>query len=255
MVEILGIPIYDKCMEAAVSTVVVTCTDGQSPRSNHLISATGAHGLVYAKKIPEFAEILKSFTMNLPDGKPNEWVGRLKGRREMRRCRGTDFFVKVMIRSASHPIRHFLCGGKEGVPEQLRKACIGKFSNTNIVGTYSPPFGEMTDQDLMKLAERINTAGTDILWIGLSTPKQERFATRIAQYTRVHYIAAVGAAFDFHSGGKKEAPKIIQDMGLEWFFRLCTEPKRLYKRYAEIVPLFIFYNLIEFLNSMTARKR
>jgi N-acetylglucosaminyldiphosphoundecaprenol N-acetyl-beta-D-mannosaminyltransferase len=85
------------------------------------------------------------------------------------------------------------------------------------------------------------------LWIGLSTPKQEKFATRVARHTRVHCIVTVGAAFDFHIGKIKEAPKIMRQMGVEWFFRLCSEPKRLYKRYSEVVPLYIYYNFIEFL--------
>jgi N-acetylglucosaminyldiphosphoundecaprenol N-acetyl-beta-D-mannosaminyltransferase len=229
MVEILNIPMYDKGMDAAVRSVIATCTDGQCPKNNRLISATGAHGLVYAKKNPEFAEILKSFTMNLPDGKPNEWVGRLKGHWEMKQCRGPDFFMEVMIHSAPYPIRHFLCGGGEGVPEQLREACLEKFGNTSIVGIYSPPFRELTNEEVMELADRINKAETDILWIGLSTPKQEKFAARVAWHTRVHCIATVGAAFDFHIGKIKEAPKILRQMGVEWFFRLCSEPKRLYK--------------------------
>jgi N-acetylglucosaminyldiphosphoundecaprenol N-acetyl-beta-D-mannosaminyltransferase len=255
MVEILNIPVHDKGMDAAVWSVIATCTDDCFPKSNRLISATGAHGLVYAKKNPEFAEILKSFTMNLPDGKPNEWIGRLKGHREMRQCRGPDFFMEVMTRSASLSIRHFLCGGREGVPEQLKEACLEKFSNTNIIGTYSPPFREMTDKELMGLADRINRAGADILWIGMSTPKQEKFAFRIARYIQVHYIATVGAAFDFHIGKIKEAPKIMRHVGLEWFFRLRSEPIRLHKRYGEVVPLYIYYNLIDFLNSMRSREK
>jgi N-acetylglucosaminyldiphosphoundecaprenol N-acetyl-beta-D-mannosaminyltransferase len=247
MVEILNIPMYDKGMDAAVRSVIATCTDGQCPKNNRLISATGAHGLVYAKKNPEFAEILKSFTMNLPDGKPTEWVGRLKGHWEMKQCRGPDFLMEVMIHSAPYPVRHFLCGGGEGVPEQLREACLEKFGNTSIVGIYSPPFRELTNEEVMELADRINKAETDILWIGLSTPKQEKFAARVARHTRVHCIVTVGAAFDFHIGKIKEAPKILRQMGVEWFFRLCSEPKRLYKRYAEVVPLYICYNFIEFL--------
>src|SRR5207248_8366603 len=139
-----------------------------------------------------------------------------------------------------------LCGGREGVSEQLREVCLEKFGNTNISGTYTPPFREMTEEELMELANRINRAGTDVLWIGLSTPKQEKFAARIAQYARVHYIATVVAAFDFHIGRIKEAPKIMRQIGLEWLFRLCSEPRRLYRRYIKVVPLYIYYNLAEF---------
>ena len=122
-----------------------------------------------------------------------------------------------------------------------------KFGNNNVVGTFSPPFRPMTDDEMKILAEDINSKGTDIVWVGLSTPKQEIFANQLAQYAHVHFIITVGAAFDFHTGKVTQAPKILQKMGLEWFFRLCMEPKRLYKRYGVVVPLFIFYNVREFL--------
>ena len=103
----------------------------------------------------------------------------------------------------------------------------------------------MTVEELKKLANEINELGVNIVWIGLSTPKQEIFASRLRKYTKVDFICTVGAAFDFHTGNVIQAPKFLQNTGLEWLFRLVVEPKRLWRRYFEIVPKFIYYNLIE----------
>ncbi|MGH8570679.1 MAG: WecB/TagA/CpsF family glycosyltransferase, partial [Gammaproteobacteria bacterium] len=105
------------------------------------------------------------------------------------------------------------------------------------------------DQELQALAAEIDSSDADIVWVGLSTPKQEVFATRLARFTHVHVLATIGAAFDFQVGNVKEAPGIFRRFGLEWFYRLCAEPRRLYRRYTELVPLFILYNLIDLIRT------
>ena len=165
----------------------------------------------------------------------------------MRRCYGPDFFAEMMKTTADKDVKHYLCGGKEGVAEELKGAVARNFNNFNIVGTYSPPFREMTDGELEELADRINSNNTNIVWIGLSTPKQEKFAYRLSKFTDVNFICTVGAAFDFHINKVRQAPKFLQKLSLEWLFRLLVEPKRLWRRYCEIVPKFIYYNLIELL--------
>ena len=184
--------------------------------------------------------------MNLPDGLPGVWVGRyLKCATNMERVRGPDFFRAVMTRTATAPIKHFLCGGKEGVADKLREACRERFSNDHVVGTYCPPFRPLTEEEWTELAAQVQATGAEIVWIGLSTPKQELFARELARRVRVHYIATVGAAFDFHIGAIPEAPLIVQRSGFEWFYRMCLDPKRLVRRYAEVVPLFLYYNLLD----------
>ena len=132
---------------------------------------------------------------------------------------------------------------KPGVAEELKNVCGQTFNNNNIEGFYSPPFREMSDDEMKGFRKKFNNKNTDIVWIGLSTPKQEIFAYRLSKYTKVHFIITVGAAFDFYTGKVKQAPKYIQKAGLEWLFRLLMEPKRLWKRYFEIVPLFILVQL------------
>lgn len=242
VVRVLGIDLYDGSLQTALEQIVVVC--GSAERTSRLVSATGAHGLVHAQHDAEFAEILRSFHLNLADGLPGVWVGKyLKRASQMERVRGPDFFRAVMTRTAREPIRHYLCGGKEGVADQLRIACRERFGNASIVGTYCPPFRPLVEEEWTALAHSIDASGADIVWIGLSTPKQEAFARELARRVKVHYIATVGAAFDFHIGAVREAPQFIQRSGFEWFYRMCMDPKRLVRRYAEVVPLFLLYNV------------
>ncbi len=244
-VDILSIPIFAGNIELAVSYILKDFSDN-APLKNRCISATGAHGLVEASESLEFKHILHAFFWNLPDGMPTVWVGRLKGNKQMQRCYGPDFFKAMLVASANKNIKHFFCGGKEGVAEKLRSHSQQEFKNEQVVGVFSPPFREMTDDEFQTLNEKIVASGANIVWIGLSTPKQEKFAIRLASFTQVSYIITVGAAFDFHTGLLKQAPKWMQKLGLEWFFRLLMEPQRLFKRYFKIVPQFIWLNIKEF---------
>ncbi len=253
-INVAGIPLYCKPMNQAVEEVVkvsagagpatpdeMKSADDSSSRKNRCISATGAHGIVHARKDSDFAEILRSYHINLPDGVPGVWVGRLKGAKQMERCYGPDFFAEVMRASADLPVRHFLCGGADGVAGKLAEACRKKFGNDQICGTYTPPFLPAAEFDYEEIARRIGQVRADIVWIGLGAPKQEEFAWRLAQHTDVHYLVAVGAAFDFHTGRLSQAPRWMQRAGLEWFYRLMSEPGRLWRRYGEVVPKFIWY--------------
>lgn len=254
MINVLTIPFFDRDIPAAVELVLNEIVTGAAKGQNHCISASGAHGLVEAHKDPAFRQLLQSFYLNLPDGMPVVWIGRLKGARQMQRGYGPDFFKTMMIRSAELPVKHFFCGGKEGVAEELKQKVGERFGNHRVVGTFCPPFREMSDAELTDLGQTISRSGADIVWIGLSCPKQEKLARRLAAFTQTGFLVAVGAAFDFHTDRVKQAPRWIQQSGLEWLFRLLMEPKRLYKRYFEIVPRFIWLNVKEFLDFYTAKK-
>jgi N-acetylglucosaminyldiphosphoundecaprenol N-acetyl-beta-D-mannosaminyltransferase len=247
MVKILEIDLFDNGIELASNLIVEQCEEN---RLNFCISATGAHGMILAKKNTEFKSLLNSFYLNLPDGMPGVWIGRLKGAKYMQRCYGPDFFKEMILKTANKSINHFFCGGNEGVANELKKVCEEKFGNNNIVGVYCPPFREMSNDEIKELAQRINSLNTNIVWIGISTPKQEIFASRLSKYTKVNFLCTVGAAFDFHIGKVEQAPKWVQKIGMEWFFRLTKEPKRLWKRYFEIVPLFLWYNFLEMVNDV-----
>lgn len=255
MVTVLDVPLYDKNIDDAVAELLDQLKHGSKEGEPFCISATGAHGLIEAHKDASFKKILQGFFMNLPDGMPGVWVGRMKGAKRMKRCYGPDFFKALITATGSLPVNHFFCGGKEGVADQLKEVCQEQFANNRVTGVYCPPFRELTDAEMAVLGQRIIDSGAHIVWIGLSTPKQEKFAKRLSNYTKTGYIVTVGAAFDFYTGRVKQAPKWMQNMGLEWFFRLLMEPKRLYKRYFEIVPKFIWLNIKEFLDFYIFKKR
>lgn len=244
-IHIADIPIYDGTIPKAVDLCSEKITKNTAPR-NLCISLTGAHGIVHAQKNSEFKSLLNSFFLNLPDGMPGVWTGKLKGAKKIQRCYGPDFFAEFMKASATSDIKHYLCGGKEGVAEKLKAACLEKFKNDKIVGTFCPPFLSINEYNYSDIADNINKTGADVVWIGISTPKQEQFAAKLAEYTNVYFLITVGAAFDFHIGNVKQAPGWMQQNGLEWLFRLCVEPKRLWRRYLEIVPLFLYYSGLDF---------
>lgn len=247
MVKILDVNFYDKDIQTAVREVVSKIADKDSVYPV-CISATGAHGVIEAYKNGAFKTVLNEFYINLPDGVSCVWIGRLKGTTTMRRCYGPDFFKETMLSTADLSVKHFFCGGKTGVAEELREVSRQQFNNHQVTGTFSPPFSEMSDDEMDALGQQIALSGAHIVWIGISTPKQEIFAKRLVSHTTARVIITVGAAFDFHTGKLKQAPKWMQSVGLEWFFRLIIEPRRLYKRYFEIVPMFIYLNIKEFLH-------
>ena len=242
--KIIGVPIDD----ISIPNFINELTSKNYQFKNVCVSATGAHGIISATKDEKFYNILNSFDYNLPDGQPLVWVAKLKGATKINRCFGPFVFKEIMLSTANKKFKHYFCGGKEGVAENLVISCINKFNNNNIVGTHSPPFRELLEDDIIKLARDINNKKTDILWIGISTPKQEILAYRLSKYTNVKIIVTVGAAFDYYTGSIIIAPAWIQNLGLEWLYRLCLEPKRLWKRYIEIVPKFIIYAILDLMN-------
>jgi len=233
------IPIYEQDLSTAVQEFVASLDSSFNDEDSvRCISATNAHGLVEAQKDSSFKSILASFYWNLPDGMPLVWWGRLKGCATIDRCYGPDFFAAILQATSALEVAHFFCGGKPGVAEELKQAAAFKFGNKRVSGTYCPPFSPIQEQDWDNLVTKINESAAQIIWIGLSTPKQEKFAYELAKRVRVRYIITVGAAFDFHTGRLAQAPRWMQVSGLEWFYRLCKEPRRLWKRYIEIVPKF-----------------
>jgi N-acetylglucosaminyldiphosphoundecaprenol N-acetyl-beta-D-mannosaminyltransferase len=239
LLQFHGIRINEASLQRAISIIVEQLSaDFRNADESYCISATGAHGLVEAYKDATFKNILQQFYWNLPDGMPLVWWGRLKGCSQMDRCYGPNFFAELMQATSGMEVAHFFCGGKPGVAEELKTATELKWGNKNVAGTYSPPFSPMLEADWAELVSKINESKAKLVWIGLSTPKQEKFAFELSKRVNVKFIITVGAAFDFHTGRLAQAPNWMQRAGLEWFFRLLKEPRRLWKRYIEIVPKF-----------------
>lgn len=208
---------------------------------------TGVHGIIESQGEPELREIHNRAGMVTPDGMPLVWVGRYYGHRQMRRVYGPDLLLAVCAHSLQKGYRHFFYGGAEGVPERLASRLQERFPGLEIVGCYSPPFRPLTTEEDQEVIDRINYSGADFVWVGLSTPKQERWMAEHVEKLNASVLVGVGAAFDFHAGLKPQAPKWMQRSGLEWFFRLITEPKRLWKRYLFNNPRFIIQIFLQIL--------
>lgn len=249
MVKVLGIEMYEGNVKLLIAEFIDQIKNSTSAKKNHLISVADAHCLVEANLNTSFSSILSNFHYVLPDGLPSVWVGRYKGAKQMTRCTGADTFQTFMEVAANEPVNHFFCGGKEGIAARLKNNCETRFNNHHIVGTYTPPFKPLTELEWENLANEINASGAQVVWIGLSSPKQEAFALALSKRVNVDYILTVGAVFDFFTGEKKRAPKWMQENGLEWLFRLLQEPVRLFPRYGKVVPMFIYLNCKEWLKA------
>ena len=150
-----------------------------------------------------------------------------------------------MKRPSRKGYRHFFYGGGPGLAERLAERLGERFDGLQIVGTWSPPFRDLTAAEELAMIDRIASSKPDIVWVGLSTPKQERWMARYIGRLPAAVLIGVGAAFDMHAGVKKQAPPWMQRSGLEWLFRLATEPRRLWRRYLTNNPRFVWRLLLQ----------
>ena len=204
------------------------------------VCLTGVHGVMEAQRDPRLKGILNRAMLCLPDGMPMVWVGRAQGYQRMGRVFGPDYMLAMCRLSISRGYRHFLYGGKEGVTARLRSRLEGIVPGIQIVGAYTPPFRALNEGEEAVLCEAVTRARPDILWVGLSTPKQERFMASHCGRLDVPLMAGVGAAFDLHAGLMKDSPAWVKGCGLQWLDRLRREPRRLWRRYLRNNPLFLW---------------
>jgi N-acetylglucosaminyldiphosphoundecaprenol N-acetyl-beta-D-mannosaminyltransferase len=212
--------------------------------SCHTIAFTGLHGVSEANKDLQFKSILSVADLVVPDGMPIVWLGRLHGHSLRRRVYGPEL-METFCRETRSQYRHFFYGGAPGVAESLARSFQERFQIA-VAGTYSPPFRDLTEEEDMAIEDRVHEAAPDILWVGLSTPKQERWMHQHRMRLRVPVLLGVGAAFDLNSGRLRQAPKWMRENGLEWLFRLLAEPRRLWKRYLVTIPSAIWNISFEF---------
>ncbi len=238
-VSILGVNVSVAPFE---STAVTLVEMARTPSNNgsRYACATSVHGLIEADRDPEFRRILNKAAFVVPDGMPLVWFGRLRRHREMERVYGPSLMKRVCALSAEHGLRHFFYGGAPGVADDLARRMAGEFPGLQVAGTYCPPFRTLRDDELDQIANVINDAGAQIVWVGLSTPKQERWISAVRDKLESKVLVSVGAAFDFHTGRVRQAPNWMQASGLEWIFRLSREPRRMWRRYAYNNPRFVY---------------
>jgi N-acetylglucosaminyldiphosphoundecaprenol N-acetyl-beta-D-mannosaminyltransferase len=203
----------------------------QNRDRSHLIAATSMHGIVEAQRDPAFKDTLNSTDLVVPDGMPLVWLGRRVGCHVPRRVYGPDLMLAFCEQTAGRGYRHFFYGGEPGVPERLAESLQRRFPELQVCGTFSPPFRPLDPKEDQEIVTLISRAAPDVLWVGLGTPKQERWMREHQDKLSVPVLVGVGAAFDLLSGRRNQAPMWMREHGLEWLFRLVQEPRRLWRRY------------------------
>lgn len=192
-----------------------------------------AYHIALSRKDDQLAQAINDSDYVFTDGTPVTWVGHVVApelRSQWQRVYGPDFMQAMWESSNAKSPSHYLLGGTPDTLEKLRTHLERNYPNARMAGSESPPFRELTPQELAERDQRILDSGATYVWVGLGTPKQDWEAHRLAANLPVIAIA-VGAAFDFLAGTKPQAPVWMQKSGLEWAFRLASEPKRLGKRY------------------------
>jgi len=232
-VNILGVRVSAVNMEQALETVF----GWVDRRESRYVCVTPAHVIMDCHWNPDLRSLFNDSGLTVPDGMSIVWLLKAKGFRNVGRVYGADLMLEVCRRSADRKPRHFFYGGETGVAEELAGRLRARFPDLRVAGTCTPPFRPMNELEDLGVVERINASKADIVWVGISSPKQEQWMAGHLGKLTAPVLIGVGAAFDFLSGRKRQAPRWMQRAGMEWLFRLGTEPRRLWRRYAQY-PLF-----------------
>jgi N-acetylglucosaminyldiphosphoundecaprenol N-acetyl-beta-D-mannosaminyltransferase len=234
-VDVLGVGISAIDMRQAVAEIARWVEQ----REPHYACVTGVHGVMEAQRDPELRRIHNASGLTTPDGMPMVWAGHRAGAVDMGHVRGPDLLPAVCAVAAERGWSSFFYGGGPGVPELLAERLIARFPGLRVAGTWSPPFRPLTPDEDRMVIEAINRSAPDLVWVGLSTPKQERWMAAYRGHLDAPAVLGVGAAFDMHAGLLPQAPQWMQRSGLEWLYRLGREPTRLWRRYLRNNPRFI----------------
>jgi N-acetylglucosaminyldiphosphoundecaprenol N-acetyl-beta-D-mannosaminyltransferase len=193
-------------------------------RHAEYISITNTESLYHALRIPSHHRFIENATFSCCDGIGIVLAGKMLGHK-IPRLHGPDLMLKCCEYGVTKGWRHYFYGGKDGVPQKLSKKLTKKFPGMITAGMYSPPFRPLTPAENEAVTEKINSVNPDILWVGLGLIKQEQWIKEHLDKVKVSWLIGVGAAFDFHAGTIRRAPKLLRNIGLEWLYRLAFEPR------------------------------
>jgi N-acetylglucosaminyldiphosphoundecaprenol N-acetyl-beta-D-mannosaminyltransferase len=235
--DILGVPIaitdYARAMDAMDAMV--------EQRERGYVCAAPVHAVMVAQDDPEMYAALRGSTLTVPDGMPLVWAANMLGEHLPDRVYGPELMLRYNDRCAERGHRVWLYGGRDqGSLVQLALSVRRRHPGIKIVGGYSPPFRQLSAGEEDYVVEQINGSDADVLWVGIGVPKQEKWMARMRERLDVPVMCGVGAAFDFHAGRISQAPRWMQERGLEWTYRIAQEPKRLLPRYLYFNPRFLF---------------
>jgi len=234
-VNVLGLRVSRVDYESAVEVIIQAARD----RRSFGAGALAVHGVMEAQRNRAFSETLQQLELLTPDGQPVRWAMNLLGARELKqRVYGPTLMLKVCERAAAEGLSIFFYGNTAGVLSRLSKNLREKFPELIIAGVMEDRFRDATPAEDAEDIRVITESGARIVMVGRGCPRQEKWVANHLGVIQAPMLA-VGAAFDFHAGVKPQAPRILQDYGLEWLFRLAHEPRRLWRRYLILNPLFV----------------
>ena len=212
---------------------------GRAENRARYVCVTSAHGVVESSSNPVVRADINGADMATPDGMPIVWALRSFGHRDQKRVYGPDLTLELCRRAEVAGHKLYFYGASQDTLDKLQTNLQDKFPRLQIVGSYSPPFRKLTDEEDGQIVRMIHDSKCELLFVGLSTPKQERWMAGHREAFPGVVMIGVGAAFDFHAGKLRQAPPWMQRHGLEWFFRLLMEPRRLWQRYVLVTPRFL----------------
>lgn len=233
---ILGVPVSAISMRDACAWIEKSI----AARVQKYICVCPVSTIMAARQDAVMMAAVHSAGLVTPDGMPVVWLGRLYGYKNIRRVYGPDLMLEVCRLAEKKGYRHYFYGCTADVLEKLKKKLKDMFPDISIAGAYSPPFRQLTQEEDEAAVKAINDARPDIIWVGLGSPKQDIWMHQHRARINAPLMIGVGAAFDFLAGVKPQAPQWMRGNGLEWLFRLCSEPRRLWRRYLVDGAVFIF---------------
>ena len=240
-VPILNLPVSAIRMHDALSAF-------QGWIENHepnYVCCVPAHAVMEAYDHPELRKVYTESGLNTPDGMAIVWLLRRVGHKQVERVYGPDLLLAACEYGLTQGWRHYFYGGTPKAVEMLVSKLSKRFPDLQVAGVESPPFQTLDEMETDEAVERIQSTAPDIVWVGLGSPKQEQWMHDHVGKLGIPVLVGVGAAFDFLSGAKPQAPRWIQRAGLEWLYRLVSEPRRLWKRYALGYPRFVWLVMME----------
>jgi N-acetylglucosaminyldiphosphoundecaprenol N-acetyl-beta-D-mannosaminyltransferase len=211
------------------------------------ITVNNVHTMIEGFRDISYQEIINNSFLSIPDGKPLQIVGRLKGNKEISRLFGPTVMEKFIDWGRQDSIKHFFFGSSEENLQKLKLVIEKKYPGTIICGMVSPPFKPVSEWNNDSFTQKINDAKPDFIWVGLGAPKQERWMFSHSKNIHSGIMFGIGAGFAYLAGDTKHAPRWMKNLALEWLFRLVQEPKRLWKRYLKTIPQFLFFASLELL--------
>lgn len=240
-IDVLGVRVEALTMEQALARIA----SHLRRRQRGYLCAVNVHGVMQARRDPGLAAAYAGAAISIPDGMPIAWVGRLQGHRTTQRVAGPELMREVFLRPEFAAYSHFFYGGDEGVAHELVATFRRLAPHCNIVGTFTPPFRELSPREESALVATINRARPDMIWVGIGTPKQDRFMRHMLPKLQTRIMFGVGAAFDFHTGRLRDCSPWIKNAGLQWFHRLLQDPRRLWLRYLRDNPAFLAHMALQ----------